>query len=271
MDVVEPKDGGSSTDKVMCPDCGTELPQQALFCRMCGEHINEQPNLDEEGDETLSLPALPRVHAKGSRSSSSVSTIDLDERADRENTSSVEGETLSVEDVNLPPTSSPGIDTQAKVAVQTIRRLRKQIFRRRSKPHADTELSSKSWGLLPEFSVICAVGVFLVALAYEGGRLSLPGAEALFWVGLLLLFLPAATRLFSSHPTRRERIALLVVLSISLYLAVYLEYPLYITGYDDFSHWRTAQDIVASGTSFIQTRFCQSAPIILGWRSLRLP
>ena len=111
-------------------------------------------------------------------------------------------------------------------------------------------VSSKSWGLLPEISVCCAIGVFVVALAYGGGRLSVTSAEALFWIGLLLLFLPVAIRLFSSKPTRRERIALLVLLSISLYLIYYLGYPLYFSGYDEFIHWRTAQDIAVSGHLF---------------------
>jgi hypothetical protein len=250
MDVVEPKDGGSPTDKIECPGCGAELPRQALFCSACGEHINEQHNQEKKGDETIRLPLLSRARARSFLSSRSGSTIDRHEQAARENTPSVEVEAPPMEAVNLPTTPRPEIDTQEQSAVQPARGLRQQIVRRRSRPDADTEAPSTSWGLLPEFSVLCAVGVFLVALAYEGGRLSLPGAEVLFWIGLLLLFLPVAMRLFASEPTRRERIALLVVLSISLYLVEYLKYPLYFTGYDDFSHWRTAQDIVASGHLF---------------------
>jgi hypothetical protein len=112
--------------------------------------------------------------------------------------------------------------------------------------------------------VICAVGVFLVALAYEGGRLSIPWAQVLFWIGLLLIFLPVAMRLFSSKPTRRERIALLIVLSLSLYLVAYLQYPLYFTGFDDFSHWRTAQDIVASGHLFQENPLLPISPYYPG-------
>ena len=107
MDVAEPKDGGSSTDKRVCPGCGAELPPQASFCSGCGEHINEQHNQEEEDDETISLPALSRAHAKNARSFSSVSTIDLDERGDRRNTPSVEGEIFANGEAESPDYSTP--------------------------------------------------------------------------------------------------------------------------------------------------------------------
>jgi len=109
---------------------------------------------------------------------------------------------------------------------------------------------SSPWGWMPILSLTSAVGVFLVALAYEGGRLATQWANPLFWFGLLMLFLPIAVRLLSRQPTRRERIALLILLAITLYLVKYLQYPLYFTGYDEFSHWRTALDIVTSGHLF---------------------
>src|SRR5438876_4474347 len=113
-----------------------------------------------------------------------------------------------------------------------------------SKPAADR------WGWLPALSLTSAIGVFLLALAYNGGRDAAQWADALFWFGLLVLFLPIAGRLLSSGASRRERIALLVVLGMALYLAKYLQYPLYFTYHDEFAHWRTAYDIAASGHLF---------------------
>ena len=235
MDVEEQKVDGSPSDEIACPGCGAELPYHAQFCRMCGEHINVEHN-QEEGDETIRLPVLSHALVRYSSTSRSVNNINLNEHNARGSTPQEE---------KLPTTPLSEIDTHEQDTVQPTHSLRRQIFQRHS-----TKSPSKSWGLLPEFSVICAIGVFLVALAYEGGRLSVPWAETVFWIGLLLLFLPVAIRLFLTKPTRRERIALLVLLSISLYLVYYFEYPLYFTGYDDFSHWRAAQDIVASGHLF---------------------
>lgn len=240
MNRVEPIEDGSSNDKIAVHSCGAKLPQKALFCPVCGEHIDELHN-QEEGDETIRLPVLSRALVRYSSTSRSVNNNNLNEQNAKGSTSLEE---------KLPTDSLSEVDNQEQDTIQPSHSPRRQIFHRRSGPHAGTKLPSMSWGLLPEFSVICAVGVFLVALAYEGGRLSIPWASALFWFGLLVIFLPVAIRLFSSKPTRRERIALLIVLSISLYLVTYLEYPLYFTGFDDFSHWRTAQDIVASGHLF---------------------
>ncbi len=80
-------------------------------------------------------------------------------------------------------------------------------------------LAADGWGWLPVLSLTSAVGVFLLALAYNGGRDAAQWADALFWFGLLVLFLPIAGRLLSLGASRRERIALLVVLGMALYLA----------------------------------------------------
>ena len=239
MDVEEQKVDGSPSDEIACPGCGAELPYHARFCRMCGEHINVEHN-QEEGDETIRLPVLSRALVRYSSTFRSVYNINLNEHNARGSTSQEE---------KLPTTPLSEIDTHEQDTVQPTHS-QDTLFQRHSRPDAGTKSPSKSWGLLPEFSVICAIGVFLVAVSYEGGRHSVPWAETVFWIGLLLLFLPVAIRLFLSKPTRRERIALLILLSISLYLVYYFEYPLYFTGYDDFSHWRAAQDIVASGHLF---------------------
>ena len=240
MNRVEPIDDGSSNDEITVHSCGAKLPQKALFCPVCGEHIDGQHN-QEEGDETIRLPVPSPALVRYSSTSRSVNNINLSKQNARGST--------PLKD-KIPTTPLSEIDTQEQETIQPTPSLRRQIFQRRSRPGAGTKTPSKSWGLLPEFSVICAIGVFLVALAYEGGRLSIPSASILFWIGLLLIVLPVVIRLFSSKPTRRERIALLIVLSLSLYLVTYLEYPLYFTGFDDFSHLRTAQDIIASGHLF---------------------
>ncbi len=115
---------------------------------------------------------------------------------------------------------------------------------------AYTSSSAKQWGWFPALSLTGACGLLLIALAYEGGRLAANWAIPLYWCGMVILFLPIALRLFSKMPSRRERIALLVVLAMLLYFVQCLQYPLYFSGYDEFLHWRTAQDIIASGHLF---------------------
>jgi hypothetical protein len=107
-----------------------------------------------------------------------------------------------------------------------------------------------SWGWLPALSLISAVGIFLLALAYNAARVASLWAYPLFWSSMLVLFLPIAWRLLLSRPARQERLTLLILLGIALYFAKFLQYPLYFTYYDEFLHWRTAQDIAISGHLF---------------------
>jgi len=111
-------------------------------------------------------------------------------------------------------------------------------------------LTVNSWRWLSVLSGTSAVGVFLIALAYDAGRFEVQGLDALFWFGLLVLFLPIAGRLLLPGLTRWERVTLLIMLSIGFYFAKYLQYPLYFTYHDEFAHLRTAQDIAASGHLF---------------------
>jgi len=110
--------------------------------------------------------------------------------------------------------------------------------------------TTNNWGWLPMLSLSTALGLLLVALAYNASRLATQESEPLYWFGLLVLFLPIAWRLFSPDPTRRERIALLIMLGIALYSTKLLAYPLYFTYYDELLHVRTTSDIIASGHLF---------------------
>jgi hypothetical protein len=78
----------------------------------------------------------------------------------------------------------------------------------------------------------------------------MPWAEALFWVGLVVMFAPIAARLASVRALPRERLVLVVSLGLGLYGVKVLQNPLYFTYFDELLHLRTAQDIVRSGRLF---------------------
>lgn len=109
---------------------------------------------------------------------------------------------------------------------------------------------TNEWGQLALLSLTSSIGILVVALAYEAGRLAMQWSDPLFWLGIVVIFLPIASRLLFSQPMRRERIALLVILGMGLYLVKVLQYPLYFAYHDEFSHLRTAQDIAISGHLF---------------------
>ncbi len=56
---------------------------------------------------------------------------------------------------------------------------------------AVTSPAANVWGWLPVLSLTGAVGVFLLALAAEAGRVASHWADPLFWLGLLVLFVPS--------------------------------------------------------------------------------
>ncbi|HEX5546563.1 MAG TPA: hypothetical protein VFX24_04080 [Ktedonobacterales bacterium] len=121
------------------------------------------------------------------------------------------------------------------------------------------------WGYLPELSLLGAVGLLMVAVGYTRSRASEGWGEPLFWWGLVLIFAPIAFRLFVIQTLeRRERLGLLLVLQVLLYFVTMLQYPLTFSSFDEFAHWRTAQDIAATGHLFQDNSLLTISPIYPG-------
>lgn len=93
-------------------------------------------------------------------------------------------------------------------------------------------------------------GVLLLGLADDQARIDGAGASLLFWAGILLIVGPSTWRLASTDPSRNERITIALILGLSLYLAKVMVSPLAFSLPDEFTHWRTLNDILASGHLF---------------------
>ena len=124
--------------------------------------------------------------------------------------------------------------------------------------------SAQGWGWLPALSLVASLGVLLVALADNSARMNAPSAGLLFWIGLVILFAPIAARLSMPGLTRRESIGLVVILALGLYLVKVLYSPLGFTFFDEFLHWRTADDIARSGHLFRQNSMLPVSPLYPG-------
>lgn len=110
--------------------------------------------------------------------------------------------------------------------------------------------SASGWGWLPGLSVIVALGLVLVAVADNGARVSASWGQPLFWAGLVVLFAPVAARLSSVQASRSERLALVVMVGLGLYLVKILHQPVAFTFHDELGFWRNTHDIVVSGHLF---------------------
>lgn len=121
-----------------------------------------------------------------------------------------------------------------------------------------------AWGGLPLLSVVASIGLLLVAVAYTGARSEASWSLPLFWLGLLLIYMPAVLRLASADASRRERIGLLAVLGICLYMVKVLHDPLAFGLPDEFMHWRTAHDILQTGHLFSENPILRVSPFYPG-------
>jgi hypothetical protein len=86
-----------------------------------------------------------------------------------------------------------------------------------------------------------------MALAGELARAGhASSAEAAFWLGLLAIAGPTAGGLASAGASRGQRITLIAGLGIAAYLTKVMIWPVEFTFHDEFTHWRTAADIIAT-------------------------
>ena len=114
---------------------------------------------------------------------------------------------------------------------------------------AVVQLKGESWGWFPILALMSACGLLLVATAYTCSRfngrwLSASQALLIWWMGLLIIFLPIAARLLSSDASRRERLAIVLTLGIQFFLVEVLSSPIEFVDYDELIHWHTADDIL---------------------------
>ncbi|HEY7600039.1 MAG TPA: hypothetical protein VH741_08935 [Candidatus Limnocylindrales bacterium] len=121
-----------------------------------------------------------------------------------------------------------------------------------------------SWGWFPPLAVIATSGVLLVAAANRGGLAGAFWADGVFFAGLLLIVLPIALRLLMVSPHGTERMSLVALLAMALYLCKFLRDPLLAGGFDEYLHLRTAQDIIATGTLFEPNTLLQVSPYYPG-------
>lgn len=119
-------------------------------------------------------------------------------------------------------------------------------------------------GWLPVLALTSALGLFTVVTAYNAARDNTPGAELYFWLGIGLIFLPATVRFLFAGASRLERVGLLCSVAICLYLVKVTLSPIYFIQYDEFLHWSTVNDIVATGHLFAQNSLLPVSPFYPG-------
>ena len=91
-----------------------------------------------------------------------------------------------------------------------------------------------------------------------------PWANDLFWLGLVVLYLPIALRLLKEDVSRDERIGLVVILGVALYLVKILQNPTAFIQFDEFLHVRTAIDVLDKRHLFSRNSLLPVSPLYPG-------
>lgn len=121
-------------------------------------------------------------------------------------------------------------------------------------------------GSVPLLALTNASGLLIVSLSYYLSVLGYSYAikEVSFLGGLLLIFVPNLLQLLSRSPSRLERIGLLCILGIAFYFVSFMNSPLHFSAFDDFLHWRTADDILRTGHLFSENSMLPVSPYYPG-------
>ena len=121
---------------------------------------------------------------------------------------------------------------------------------------------------LLSFAVVVACGFLAVTVAFALSRSGRPFAEPLLWAGLVAIFAPAAVRLASPLPSRSERLGLVLLIGIALYLVKVAHDPFQFTFADDLVHQHNANEIVRTGSLFGTNSILAVTPDYPGLESL---
>lgn len=96
----------------------------------------------------------------------------------------------------------------------------------------------------PVVLALCAgVGLLLCSLANALSRQAVSSSQLIFWAGVLLIVLPIGYRLSLSAPTARERLFLVLLFGMSLYLVKVIRDPFLFTFPDEPIHGYNANQV----------------------------
>ena len=119
-------------------------------------------------------------------------------------------------------------------------------------------------GWAPRLALVCAAALLVDAFANGLSLDGWPYAEGLFWVCFGVIVVPSTLRLAWPRISRAERIWLLNILSVSLYLTRILATPTVFYGHDEYVHWSTTIDIVERHHLFTMNSLLPASPFYPG-------
>ena len=109
---------------------------------------------------------------------------------------------------------------------------------------------SPGWVFAVAVSTLLGLGVVWLADKRAHAPSNVVSAVELFFVGLIIVFVPAATRIISRKTASVERFALVILLGLAFYAVKILADPTSFIYNDEFIHLRNTENILSSGHLF---------------------
>jgi hypothetical protein len=119
---------------------------------------------------------------------------------------------------------------------------------------------TESWGLIPQLSLLTGAGLLaagiLINLPLDPALL-----QPLFWGSASIWLLAIICRLAWPSLSRWERVGLLILLACGLYVLKFMASPIGFAGFDEYLHWRTAENILRYGRLFTPNALLPVSPL----------
>jgi hypothetical protein len=116
-----------------------------------------------------------------------------------------------------------------------------------------------SLGAMPLLAIIAALSLVAIALGNNAAREGEHSAQFLFWGGLAAIYGPIALRLLSNSASRLERLWLVVLMGVALFMVKVLYSPTFYPPFDELATWRQTHELLTTGHLF------SSNPIAAGY------
>jgi hypothetical protein len=117
---------------------------------------------------------------------------------------------------------------------------------------------------MPQLAFLAGITVFIASLAAEANRQGADWASLLFYVSVAVFILPVASRIVLADVSRWERLSLVLLAAIGLFLIRIIHEPAYFVDHDAFLHWATANDILKTGHLFKPNPLLPISPVYPG-------
>lgn len=113
---------------------------------------------------------------------------------------------------------------------------------------------------VPGLALIAAGSLIVGAVAANASRTGSSWSVDLFYASIAWIVLPISARLASAALSRQERVALIVIATLALFVLRVIRAPIAFIDHDEFLHWLTTNDILEQGRLFTPNALLPVSP-----------